>query len=776
MHVLGLVLVFFGLFFLMGCAEEETVIHLETLEAPPGGVVATVLTVSGEERSLVLAPSRNQLFLREAGSELWESRQASWPLWVEDPGLDFFSLVQDATNNGDFSPRRYFTYFQGALWTITVPAAGRRPLIMRSNDHGMSWIEVPVPDTPEGERTVQLGSSVPVTWRLHPEGENLYLVDGRRIWQFQVDDSREEGQGEENSTVIPVSGEESQFWRPLRLAGISLIGRDTERESGLPIQALPRRIRHYLPAEGDLPEFVTVYGARLNIYRRSAGEEEFQRLDSLDLVDRDFLRSPDGSSLYLLDHRGLYRSEDQGDSWIRLEITAEETSLVLRQRFSQVVIRALDESSAGYRIWVMGATGSLFWSDDGGQSWSPSFGRDEDGRAVTGIAFFQDTEEIWAATSGRGLWRSFDGGQSWTEGNQGLSAGRIFDVRLLNNREALVGTDGGLFRHRNLEEQEWESITGRATTTMLLPNEERNLLLGTLGGSVVLWDYSQEEEITETAPIGGGEQVQFSELERNMRGLRPEAVVALRARRGTPNLYAWSHQQGPLVSNDRGESWRRMRLGAAFRTAMMGSMITDFLTTEEGSLFAVTASRTPNQPTQLWRSSDGGQTWVAVYSSMETGQEYSLRLLELPGNAGLVKAHGSRFSLSDDQGDTWTSLRGPWERGYITGMGLHGERVVLIVQLPHSSEAIWVGNITEGTSIRARHLLDWPSNWRLTGTQPLGVDVVEERILLTTRDAHYVGIVPRRQTRLPWSLTLLATLAAILMLSAIGFASLRRLT
>lgn len=775
----------------VGCAEEITQIELESVEAPPGGSIATVVKLpanrdqdSLEER--VVAVADDHLFVRDGQSNSWEVRMASWPGWVSNPGLGFFHLVHEAGREGDFSAGRFLTYFDEKLWVLARPTAGTPPLLFTSGDAGLSWAEVDLPASlNDRARTVgreRVGRSL----HMIADEEEFFLVDGRRIWRYRDEhegavetEETDGGEAPEEAKAQESGSREEGRWETIRLEGVELLPvRDDDIRMGEPGLALPRRIRHYLPATQEQPyEFVTLYGAELTVYRRGEGENAFEVVATLDAVDRDLRRSPGGGSLYLLEHHTLYRSDDDGETWTGLTLSDEENSPVMRQSYERMFFHDGLANESGYRIWVSGAAGGLYWSEDRGETWIQGMGRDVDGRSVTGLAFVGDgeQEEIWASTSGRGMWRSRDGGESWVEANESLRAGQMFEGLLLGNGDVLLGTDAGLFIRRRIEEEvDWEVINERAITSMMVRRDEEQIVSGTRGGSVVVQTLEGEERSSEAAPIGRGDLVQFTSPDRNLRGVPSEAVVALRERPGSSNLYAWSSQQGLLVSNDDGESWRRIRLGAAFRGALTGSVITEFLASEEGSFFAVTTPTSPSQPTQLWRSLDGGQTWVAIFSAMDSEMPMPLRLTAIAGESLLVMAHGNRLSISADQGNSWNALGGPWDEGVIAGLRRDEGRVVLVVQLAHSSEVMWVSDLRGGGTVDGRHLLEWPTNWRLVGMSPIGIEVGGDHLLLSTRDAIYQGKIPRRQTSLPWSLAVFTGLVMIFLLSAVGFAYLRR--
>lgn len=751
----------------LGCAEEETQIDLVELGRSPGGEVAALEVIDGEGSAVLVAPAGDRLYVREIDGGPWTSRVAAWPARVVD-GLDLFAVVGRAARGGGFPTGQYFTYYSGRLWLIALPAVGERPVLMWSEDLGQIWREVPPPQQALHYRSVQQGTSalIPsVRFLTGPDG--LYLVDGQKVWQWQW----EEGQELDGS-----------MWQPVDLGGVDLGGADADGEQigeghrrsvGEPSRSLPRQLRHYLPAVGaDGEELVTVYGVDLRIYRRRADQKRFEEVGRLDDIDRDVQRAPFGQGLYLLGRGAIYRSDDQGASWTKLLLEAENRD---QERLAQMRLLPDPKAGKGFSLWIAGESGSLWRSNDGGRSFERMRDRDPDGRAISGLVRVQMGESMWISTAGQGVWRLGGADSEWADANQGLYAGRSFDAAVTKDGAVLVGTDAGLFEVVNDEGRViWEALHDRATSAIFVHPESGQIISGTLGGSVVVRAaHDGEQHVAEAAPLGEDEGLFFRPLHYDSQGLGAAAIISLTQRRGAQDIYAWSHQQGLLTSSDGGVSWRRMRLGSVFRNALAGSVVTQFLAGQDQYYFAVTRSLSPQQPTQVWRSSDGGQTWAATYSFMEEEEDRPMHLVRLPDGGPMVMAHGSRVAMSRDLGETWTILSGSWEQGIVRGMELDEDLVVLAVDLPHRSELIWLEDPTVGVAVQDRQRLEWPANKRLRGERPLGLDVAGSRVVIEEGATIYTGVIPRRKIRLPGSITVLFVLGAIILLSAVAFGYLR---
>lgn len=750
----------------VGCAEEETLIDLSAFDQAPGGQIAAVALVETDDASTVVAPARDRLFVRDAGEMEWESFPARWPARIDDWGLEVFDVVNRASRHGDFVTQRYFLSFGDRLWTVALPAAGQRPLLLWSEDLGRSWREVPPPEEALDRQSLELGTPglIPSLRFIEAE-EDLFLVDGRGVWRWELPT--------ETDT-------ETSMWQAVDLEGVELGAQDSvdldaplvNRNRG---RTLPLRLRHYLPAVDAHPyEIVTVHGAQLKVYRRGQDEEEFELVSTLDAVDRDLQRDPVTGLLFMLDGSGVYRSDDEGRNWEHLEAGSDSLAT---EFYSQLKIFANPSAEVDFTLWLGGSGGSLWRSDDGGENWQVSRSRDSDGRALTGLVAQDQGETFWMSTAGRGMWNSFDGGSTWQNANQGLNAAQTFDAAITDDGRVLIGTDAGLFeRSTSSGEVHWEPIHHRATSAVYIHPDSQRIISGTLGGSIVVRMSEGEQHTSEAAPLGRSDTVAFEAPHLDSSSLSPSAIVHLTRRPGSQDIFAWSHQQGPMNSNDGGSSWRRMDLDEAFQNALSGSVVTHFLATRDQTYFAVTRSLEPNQPTQLWRSRDAGATWQATYSFTGGDEETPMRLLHVPPDGPLLMSHGSRLAMSVNQGDTWTSIAGPWERAALTGMGVADDKVVLLMHLPHTSEIVWLDEILESgaVSVSSRHRLTWPTNWRLFADRPMDMQIREATVLLNDSGTIYGGHVPRRQTRLPGSIAILVSLGTIFVLSAMGFGYLRQ--
>jgi len=128
----------------------------------------------------------------------------------------------------------------------------------------------------------------------------------------------------------------------------------------------------------------------------------------------------------------VHRSSDEGETWERTEELGlpEDSGLTLERTWHLEPGRA-DEPG---RLWLGGAPGVLFRSDDGGATWSPNEAllrhptRDRwnpgaGGMCCHSIQLDPDRpERMHVAISAAGHFRTDDGGESWQPANTGTAA------------------------------------------------------------------------------------------------------------------------------------------------------------------------------------------------------------------------------------------------------------------------------------------------------------------------------------------------------------------
>ena len=146
--------------------------------------------------------------------------------------------------------------------------------------------------------------------------------------------------------------------------------------------------------------------------------------------------------------RGLLKSTDGGENWSELDLGPAVNVVAFDPAHPTIVYAATITDNYSDPTGFDG----LFKSTDGGASWSPiNTGLDtllNTGAPITALAFHPDNSDIlYAASSGNGVFHSTDGGARWSAFNDGLSN---FNVHALATAPGRIGflyasTSGGVF-------------------------------------------------------------------------------------------------------------------------------------------------------------------------------------------------------------------------------------------------------------------------------------------------------------------------------------------
>lgn len=138
---------------------------------------------------------------------------------------------------------------------------------------------------------------------------------------------------------------------------------------------------------------------------------------------------------------GVYRSRDGGESWQRMGLERSEHigKILVDPRDGNIVFAASEGP-----LWSSGGERGLYKSEDGGESWRAVLEANED-TGVTDVEFdpadpdvmyaatYQRRRSVWALLAGgpsTGIFKSTDGGESWREVTRGLPTGDMGKIGL----------------------------------------------------------------------------------------------------------------------------------------------------------------------------------------------------------------------------------------------------------------------------------------------------------------------------------------------------------
>ena len=284
--------------------------------------------------------------------------------------------------------------------------------------------------------------------------------------------------------------------------------------------------------------------------------------------------------------------------------------------------------------YVGAASGGVWKSINGGNTWSPIF----DSQPVAAIGALaiapSDHKTIWAGTGeawairdsdmmGDGIYKSTDAGATWT--HMGLDeTGRIGRIIVNPTNPDIV----------------FACALGRLTG----PQQERGVYRTTNGGKT--W-----------------ERVLFADANTGCSGLamdehNPRVLFAgmWQVEMHTYGMYSGGPSSGVYVSRDGGSKWTRIE-GHGMPKSPVGKIDVAIAPTNLSRVYALI--QTADQGS-LWRSDDGGENWaVTSWARALIGRAgYYIRLAVSPANENEVLVANSSFHLSTDGGKTFRTV--PW--------------------------------------------------------------------------------------------------------------------
>ncbi len=164
--------------------------------------------------------------------------------------------------------------------------------------------------------------------------------------------------------------------------------------------------------------------------------------------------------LYAGTDAGLYRSDNGGEQWARLETPWDEGQ---GWQAGTLVWSLLVHPQNPQQLYAGTCPGALYRSRDAGKSWqklnapiSPTCNYIRYTRVTCFCADPSDANVVWAGVEIDGLWRSGDGGETWERRDTGMSSPDIHSLTILpstdtrpqtiiasTNNDLNISVDGG---------------------------------------------------------------------------------------------------------------------------------------------------------------------------------------------------------------------------------------------------------------------------------------------------------------------------------------------
>lgn len=359
---------------------------------------------------------------------------------------------------------------------------------------------------------------------------------------------------------------------------------------------------------------------------------------------------------------------------------------------------------------VAGTNSGLYVSRDGGTSWERVTADTGAVLAVTcgpdGIAF--------AGSAQRGIFRSEDGGRSWQEANEGLSA-RLFVQLAISPNFAddrtlfSVSLDEGVSRSRD-EGETWEPIgkgleEREVTALVLSPSfaddetmfaaTDRGVWTSTDGGES--WKLAAKElegfaiRTLATTPSFGADGILFAAAVDAEKAEDPSALARL------------------LVSRDRGASWEQAREGFDGRDVVAVACSPDFA--NDKTVYVGTfreADPTRAAEVAIWRSEDGGTSWLPLTSHQTPGRWIAIALTPSYARDRGVFVGVQSAVLRPMAGPIAASRPGRRQLWYAERIGRPNTAVVSLVASPtyEKDHALYAGT-SDGVFVSRNGGLTW---------------------------------------------------------------------
>jgi photosystem II stability/assembly factor-like uncharacterized protein len=289
------------------------------------------------------------------------------------------------------------------------------------------------------------------------------------------------------------------------------------------------------------------------------------------------------------------------------------------------------------------ASGGLFRTEDGGESWVPI----TDGKVPVGSSgdvavALSDPNIIYFGTgsdglrsnvsTGRGVYRSNDGGETW-------QLAGLYDV----------GQIGAVRIHPTDPNTVWVAANGDA----FKPTPERGIFKTTDGGrtwrkTLFVSDSTGAMDV-EIQP--GNPNVLYAWMSRIER--KPWAIIS------------GSREGGFYKSTDGGERWTE--IGAGLPNELIGKGNVGVTAADPNRVYALVEAKPGGG---FYRSDDGGQTWrnmgegadpsqARAFAGMIQRPFYYTTLCVDPSNADVAFTGAEGFYKTTDGGSTWTTIRVP---------------------------------------------------------------------------------------------------------------------
>jgi len=356
---------------------------------------------------------------------------------------------------------------------------------------------------------------------------------------------------------------------------------------------------------------------------------------------------------------GVYRSVDGGASWLTASASLPVTGAM------PIVINQLQPS----QLFVGTTLGGVYRSSDSGASWQQSsFGMT---LFVRGIAIDPaNTSTLYAGSLGAGVFKSTDASTTWT--SVGLRDRNVFKLAIdpRHTGTLYAATSAGLSRTTDAGAT-WRTLAQPAAFVNAMAvdsRDRRRVFIGSTGGSVY-------------RSIDAGETWDLTAT-----GLPPVTIYALAIDGANGALYAAADHSGVWTSSNDGASWTALPGGPLDHTSVSSLTVARdhkvFAATVGMGVFVYAGGSWTNASAGLaspqvadvqilgngvilaatfdaglFRSTDGGLTWLWASSGLTTSRVTSITADPAVAARAYVATPDGVFSTTDG-GQTWNASNG----------------------------------------------------------------------------------------------------------------------
>ena len=338
-------------------------------------------------------------------------------------------------------------------------------------------------------------------------------------------------------------------------------------------------------------------------------------------------------SIYVRNEPGLFRSNDNGESWVYIA-PAEMTGTV--------------EALAVYGgVLYASSGGAIYRSEDRGDSWTVVNDGLAHGTVSTLLAVNEDT--VFAGTSGDGVFRTTDGGNSWVEINTGIMNAAVSELEVIGDR--LYAQIGKRIFHSVDGGGSWHPVKALSVPTNYgftgLAVSDGELYVGACGLSprnrdeIVGGIYRLDKE--------NNAWVELIAL-RNLTGSECMGVVGTTFYIGTldDGVFQWEKGLGPWATN--------LGLEHHYITALSGNGESVYAGAEGDEIYRLKEGAwEPIHTTDMMDDNMSDLKWVGsvLYTTF--------------WNKGVFRSH--------DGGDSWTAINDGLDETLATAIGTDGREV-----------------------------------------------------------------------------------------------------